>query len=227
MNHRNVIRLTAASLLALAALGCDGDPDPMHVAPDQLFEVNPMFKGIDPGETLQLTATLGGNPVDVAWVSSDQAIATVTSGGLVTGVSSGFAAITATRAADPNAKLSSNVTVLPLLGTGLTNNVGIVIGSSGARFSSVIYRIFVPTGKTNLTFTLAGGTGDADIYVGYKTPPAINTTSGAVTGASCRSENGGNGETCSIANPASGTWYIRVVVWDAYAGATLKATYTP
>ncbi len=220
MTHRTVIRLTTV-LLAGLVMGCEKD-DPTSVAPEDRFTITPLFIGLDPGATQQVTATVGTTPAAVTWESSNPAIATVTATGLVTALTPGFTAVTATRTSD-GVKLSSNITVLPLLGTGLTNNVNFgPIASSGARFSLVLYRIFVPPGKTNLTITLTGGSGDADIFVRRATPPTL-----AAGGATCVSENAANEEICSIANPATGTWYIAVMVWDAYAGATLKAVYTP
>lgn len=218
MTHRNVIRVTAF-LLGAFVMGCS-EKDPMHVAPADLFEVTPLFAGLDPGATQQLSVVKGGAPVTSAtWASSNTAVATVSATGLVTAVSPGFSAVEARSGSDV---YTSNITVLPLLGTALTNGVGVSISSSGARNSSVLYRITVPTGKTNLNFSLTGGTGDADIYIRKSLTP----TTGA-GGSVCKSENGGNEETCNVANPAAGTWYVLVVVWDPYAGATLKATYTP
>jgi hypothetical protein len=224
MNLRSVLRVSTVLLVA-ATMACEKD-DPVSIAPEQRFNISPLFVGIDPGSTQQVTATIGTNPVPVTWESSNTAVATVDANGLVTALTSGFAAVTATQVADPSQKISSNITVLTLQGTALTNNVPITISSSGARFSSVLYRLFVPPGKTNVTFTLTGGSGDADIFVARSVPPALSAT-GVATGAVCSSENGANAELCSINNPASGTWYVRVMVWDAYAGATLKGVYTP
>lgn len=219
MKHRS-IRLVAAALLSAVALGCN-DTDPFRIAPEDRFQVLPAFMGIDPGATQQMTATLGGAPVAVTWESSNPAVATVTAGGLVTGLTAGFTAVTAKITSDPTRLLSSSVNVLPLLGIGLTNGVALgPLASSGARGSSVLYRIFVPPGKTNLRVELGGGSGDADIYIRRATPPTLSSFT-------FFSENGGNGEIINIPNPATGTWYILVGLWDAYAGAFLTATHTP
>ena len=220
MTHRNVIRLTTV-LLAALVMGCEKD-DPTSVAPEDRFVVTPLFVGIDPGATQQVTATVGATPVAVSWESSNPAIATVSATGLVTALTPGFTAVTATKS-DDGTKLSSNITVLPLLGTGLTKNVATgPLASSAARGSTVLYRIFVPPGSTNVTFTLSGGTGDADIYVRRATPPTL--TAGGFT---CASENGGNDEICSINNPATGTWYVAIGLWDPYAATFIKANFTP
>ena len=220
MTHRSVIRITTVLLAAALTVGCEKD-DPISIAPEDQFNITPLFVGIDPGATQQVTATVGTTAVPVTWESSNPAVATVTGTGLVTALTAGFTAVTATMTSDPTKKISSNITVLPLLGTGLTNGVAIgPLSSSGARGSTVLYRIFVPPGRTSLTVTLSGGTGDADIYVRRSTPPTLSAFT-------CASENAANGESCVIANPASGTWYILIGLWDPYTGATLRATYAP
>jgi len=219
MIHRS-FRIVAATLLSVFALGCE-DKEPISIPPEEVLTVAPLFVGIDPGATQQLTATLGGQPVAVTWESSNPAVATVSGTGLVTGLTAGFTAITATVTSDATKKISSNITVLPLLGTGVSNGVAVgPLASSGARGSTVLYRIFVPPGKTNLTVTLAGGSGDVDLYLRRATPPTLSSFT-------CASENAANNESCSIANPATGTWYILLGLWDAYAGVTLRATFTP
>jgi outer membrane protein assembly factor BamB len=93
-------RSTASSLLALAfaLTGCSVDP----FTPDSLG-VTPASASVAVGATLQLTAVPKDNdggvvtrPIDVAWTTSDATVATVSSGGLVTGVKVGTATITAT-----------------------------------------------------------------------------------------------------------------------------------
>lgn len=234
MIHRTVIRLFSGTLLAALVLGCGGDDLPTD--PEGPFlEVTPSFQGIDEGESVQLTATLGGEVVPVTWESNNPAKATVSATGLVTGVDacvgepvttppcgSGFVAITATTTSGEVRLRSASITVLKLQGIGLTSGTPVTgLSSSGARGSGVLYRIFVPTGATSLTVTFLGGTGDGDIYVQRQTPP---DNSGDAT---CVSWNGGNDEECVIANPASGTWYILIDLWDPYAGVTLTATLAP
>ncbi len=219
MTHRNVVRFSAV-LLAAAVFGCTNE-EPVSVAPENRLTITPLFIGLDPGGDQQLSTKLGTTAAPATYVSSNPAVATVSASGLVTALTPGFSAVTATLTADPSRMISSNITVLPLLGTGVTNGVSVgPLSSSGARGSTVLYRIFVPPGKTNLNVTLSGGTGDADIYIRRATPPTLSAFT-------CASENGGNGEVCNIANPASGTWYILIGLYDPYAGAFLKATYTP
>lgn len=222
MSNRIVTRY-ASLLLAAFVFGCSDDgPTGVDTLP---FEVTPISVAVDQGSTRQLTLTGIAN-ADVTWETTNAAKATVSSTGLVTGVDSGFVAISARSKADPSLLSSATVQVIALQGIALTSGVPVTgVSSSGARFSLILYRIFVPTGTTRLTVTLAGGTGDVDLYVRRQSPPTISSTGASV--ADCRSENAANNETCVISNPASGTWYVGLGLWDPYAGVTVTATRTP
>lgn len=100
----------------------------------------------------------------------------------------------------------------------LTNNVP-VSGISGAAGSQQTWSLAVPAGQATLTFTISGGTGDADLYVG-----AVGTQPTTTT-YTCRPYLGGNAETCTITNPAAGTWYVMLNGYAAYSGVTLKGSY--
>lgn len=222
MTHRSIIRLFSSTLLAAMVLGCgDNVPD---VGPSTgLLLVNPPFAGFLPGATKQLTATLNGNDVPVSWESSDPTVATVSSAGLVTAVASGRASVTATMTADATQTRSVSITVLVV--PTLTSGVAVTGVASGSlvRSEGLLYQIAVPAGATALTVTFTGGTGDGDIYVQKGSPPDDSR----VPPGGCASGAGGNAEACTVPNPAAGTWFIFVAVWDPYAGATLKATVSP
>ena len=95
-----------------------------------------------------------------------------------------------------------------------------VSGVSAARHAySTTYTIVVPSGKTNLTVTTSGGTGDGDLYVRLNAAPTTSTYT-------CRSWAVGNTESCSL-TPSAGTYYIRVYGYTAASGITLTATYSP
>lgn len=220
MTHRNVIRLFSGTMLAALALGC-GKDTPTDAGP--FLEVSPINPGILETASLQLTAKVGNDVVPVTWSSTNTAVATVSATGLVTGLVPGIAAVTAALVSDPTKLSSSSISVI--LVKVLTNGVGIAVASSGARGTTNVYKITVPAGTTNLSVTLAGGTGDADLYMNQGTPPTV--TSYDLTSTTCSSENGGNGELCNIPNPTPGVWFIALAVWDAYAGATLTPVITP
>jgi uncharacterized protein YjdB len=124
-------------MLAVAAMACSKD-DPVSIAPEQRFTISPLFIGVDPGESVQLQATIGGNPAQVTYESSDQSVATVSATGLVTTLKAGFAAVAARQVADPSQVVTSNINVLAPQGTTLANNVGLTVASSGARFTTKI-----------------------------------------------------------------------------------------
>ena len=106
-------------------------------------------------------------------------------------------------------------------GNVLSNNVGVTI--SGAKNSMQAWSLVVPAGQPSLTFSTNGGTGNITLYV--KVGAAPTTTS-----YTCRSQQNsgnvvGNNESCTIANPAAGTWYVVPRGTAAFSGATLKGQY--
>ncbi len=96
---------------------------------------------------------------------------------------------------------AERVTGLPLSATTSLAATGNVTDSNYSASQNFI----VPANVSNVTFTSTGGTGtNADMYVLLNGVP----TTGAFT---CRSRNAGtNNETCNIANPAAGTWQVRM-----------------
>jgi hypothetical protein len=102
--------------------------------------------------------------------------------------------------------------------TPLTNGVP-VTEITGAAASEKFYKIDVPAGQDELKILTTGGTGDVDLYVRFG---ALPTT----TSYDYRPYKVGNEETVTVTTPAAGTWYIMLRGYAAYAGVTLKATYT-
>ena len=100
--------------------------------------------------------------------------------------------------------------------TVLTNGVA-VANQSGAAGAETFYSLVVPAGQTSLVFNLSGGTGDADMYVQAGQKPTQ-------TAYSCRPYLNGNNETCTIANPAAGTYYVMLRCYTAYS-ARRSGTY--
>ncbi|SUI45422.1 S8 family peptidase [Shewanella baltica] len=104
----------------------------------------------------------------------------------------------------------------PVDETQLQNNVGIAI--SGATGSATYYYIDVPANAASLGINLAGGSGDADIYVSQGQKPTT-------TSYQCRPYQNGNNESCNFTAPAAGRWYVMVQGYNNYANAQLTASY--
>lgn len=102
-------------------------------------------------------------------------------------------------------------------GNVLSNGVP-VTGISGATGNQQFWTMSVPAGASNLQFQISGGTGDADLYVRFGSPPTTSTYD-------CRPFLGGNNETCTFASPAAGTWHVMLVGFAAYSGVTLVGSY--
>ncbi|BBD79586.1 M4 family metallopeptidase [Aerosticca soli] len=102
--------------------------------------------------------------------------------------------------------------------TELTNNVA-VTGVSGAAGADNDYFIKVPAGATNLVMSISGGTGDADLYTKFGSAPTTSSYD-------CRPYKSGNNESCTVASPQAGTYYLKVHGYSAYSGVTVKASYS-
>jgi pseudolysin/vibriolysin len=94
-----------------------------------------------------------------------------------------------------------------------------VTGLSGAASSTLSYKITVPAGATNLVFAMSGGTGDADLYTKFGSAPTTSSYD-------CRPYVSGNTETCTVAAPAAGVYYVNVRGYSSFSGVTLKASYS-
>jgi len=224
MKMRTVVRLSALSAVAILGGCVDNSYETTDLS--NRFEVSPSYIGVDEGIPVQMTATQGGSPQTVTWESSNTQVATVTAGGLVStnctpagGATSCFAAVTAVK--PDGSRKSSSITVYNLVGLALTSGVP-VTNITGNLGDYILYRIYVPAGKTNLSIAMSGGTGDLDMHVRRATPPT--TASGGFT---CRPYLAGNNETCTFSNPTAGTWYILLDVYEAATGVSLVATVTP
>lgn len=127
--------------------------------------------------------------------------------GCGTGIADANAAITAIGGGTP-----------PPAGNVLQNNVGRVI--SGATGTDNRFTMVVPAGRTSLSFSISGGTGDADLYVRFGTAPTTATYD-------CRPYLNGNTETCTISNIQAGTYHVNVRAYSAYSNVTVVGRFTP
>jgi vibriolysin len=102
--------------------------------------------------------------------------------------------------------------------TALTKGVTVTgIGASTGAYAK--YSLVVPAGATNLTFTMSGGTGDADMYVKFGSAPTD-------TVYDCRPYQTGNAETCTFATASAGTYYVNLKAYSTFSGVSLKGDYT-
>ena len=92
-------------------------------------------------------------------------------------------------------------------------------GLSGSASSTTFYTMTVPSGTSNVTFTMSGGSGDADMYVRAGSAPTTSTYD-------CRPYKNGNNEECSIDNPTAGTYHVMLSGYSAYANVSLVGNLT-
>jgi Zn-dependent metalloprotease len=107
-------------------------------------------------------------------------------------------------------------TTPPAGATVLTKDVS--VGFSGAAGTQVRYTFDVPTGSTNLSFKMSGGTGDGDLYVQRTTDPTT-------TSYLAKSDGSTNAETILIASPVAGSYHLLANAYAAVSGASVVATY--
>jgi len=110
------------------------------------------------------------------------------------------------------------VTVADSGGTVLEKGVA-KTGLSATTGNSLNYTMVVPAGATNLTFTMSGGTGDADLYVKFGSAPTDSSYD-------CRPYKSGNAETCTFAAPSAGTYYVRLKAYSSFSGVSIVGDYT-
>jgi hypothetical protein len=93
-----------------------------------------------------------------------------------------------------------------------------VTGIGGVAGSERFFALEVPTGATELTVVMSGGTGDADLYVRRAQLPEEYVYD-------CRPFRPGNAETCTFTPPAAGYWFIMIRGYAGYADVSLVATH--
>ncbi|WP_018984679.1 S8 family serine peptidase [Salinimonas chungwhensis] len=89
---------------------------------------------------------------------------------------------------------------------------------SGSRSAWDRYTWDIPAGVSSMTIQIAGGSGDADLYVRNGAQPTTTTYD-------CRPYKNGNNEVCTFSNPSSGTWHIGIRGYSAYSGVTMNYSY--
>lgn len=101
--------------------------------------------------------------------------------------------------------------------TTLSNNQT-VSNLNGVSGSEQHFRITVPAGQAKLVVSLAGGTGDGDLYLN-------SGTRATTTLWSQRGYLPGNNESITVANPVGGDWFIMIRGFGQFSGASLSARF--
>ena len=78
--------------------------------------------------------------------------------------------------------------------------------------------IDIPAGMSSASFSISGGSGDADLYVNFGQQASTSRYD-------CRPYLSGNNESCSFNNPQAGTWHFDVRAYRAFSGVTISASY--
>ncbi|MRX28265.1 S8 family peptidase [Kangiella sp. HZ709] len=89
-------------------------------------------------------------------------------------------------------------------------------GLSGGRNSQQFFTLEVPAGRSQVSISISGGSGDADLYVRYGSNPTTSSYD-------CRPYRNGNSETCTL-NAQAGTYYVMLRGYRAYSGVSLSGS---
>jgi vibriolysin len=114
---------------------------------------------------------------------------------------------------------SASVTVTaPASGPTELTNGSTVSNLSASTGQELDFTMEVPSGASNLVFTMSGGTGDADIYVRFGAAPTTSTYD-------YRPYKTGNNETVEVSTATAGTWYVMIRAYSGFSGVSLVGSY--
>lgn len=92
------------------------------------------------------------------------------------------------------------------------------INLQAGQSDTLSFYMDVPENADNLSFSIAGGSGDADLYVRFGAEPTMSVYD-------CRPWKNGNNETCAISNVQAGRYFVNLVGYSAFSGVTLTGNY--
>lgn len=90
---------------------------------------------------------------------------------------------------------------------------------SGSAGSQTRFTLEVPSGASDLEFSISGGSGDADLYVRFGSEPTTSNYD-------CRPYQWGNDESCSFDSPDAGTWHVMIRGYESYSSLTLEGSFS-
>jgi len=132
----------------------------------------------------------------------------------------GYGLVQAKAASDRLASVCSGTTPPPPpTGTVALENGVAQSNLTAAKDATLKFTLEVPAGATNLKFDMAGGSGDADLYVRFGSEPTSTTFD-------CRPYETGNTESCTISNVQAGTYHVHVTAYAAFSGVNLTGSFT-
>lgn len=100
------------------------------------------------------------------------------------------------------------------LGNGQAN-----IDLSANAGETLKYVFNLAEGVSDVTVSMSGGTGDADLYVRQGGEPSL-------TEYDCAPYLSGNNEQCSVVNPVVGRYYVNIQAYETFNGVSLALNYT-
>ncbi len=101
--------------------------------------------------------------------------------------------------------------------TPLANGIKIS-GLADVQDGDALFALRVPTGALDLKILMTGGSGDADLYVGFTDRPTTSLYDCGMTGPD-------NEGACIFMNPDAGIYYVLIHSNVEYSGLTLQASY--
>ncbi|ARD45430.1 S8 family serine peptidase [Colwellia sp. PAMC 21821] len=131
----------------------------------------------------------------------------------------GFGLVQAKAASDALAASCGGTTPPPTGGDNELANGVAKTNLAGSASQELSFTMDVPAGATDLNFNMAGGTGDADLYVKFGSAPTTSSYD-------CRPYKGGNAESCPIASAQAGTYHVKVIGYSAFTGVNLTGSFT-
>lgn len=122
-----------------------------------------------------------------------------------------------TDAMGSSGQIAQLVKVGPVANPYLTKGMA-VNDLAGSKDSVRKFRLRVPANAENLSISIAGGSGDVDLYVRHGAEPTASAFD-------CRPYLNGNNEQCTVSSPSAGIYYVSLVGYTAYNGVTLLADF--